>query len=188
MPLRSALRADAPHYTVENLGGIGGGVPTITGINASGQVSGDVVTATGTHAVRYTPGTGWEFLHGLDVRFSVANGINASGESVTTRLGWLHARIPVPGWFGRRGHRAIPGNFSQGFGINDDAVIVGVSSDVSGIAGFRPHRERRPLPYRRSAAASTFRAASTTRDRSPDPGSPVTASSAPFGSSPARRT
>ena len=138
MPLRSALRADAPHYTVENLGGIGGGVPTITGINASGQVSGYVVTATGTHAVRYTPGTGWEFLRGLDVRFSVANGINASGDVTgyyTTAGGLTHAYRYRDG-SGVEDIAPISGNFSQGFGINDDGVIVGVSSDVSGIAGF----------------------------------------------------
>ena len=70
MPLRSALRADAPHYTVENLGAIDGVVPTVTGINASGQVSGFVETSAGTRAVRYTPGTGWKFLKGLDARFT----------------------------------------------------------------------------------------------------------------------
>lgn len=138
MPLRSALRADAPHYTVENLGSIRGAVPTITGINASGQVSGSVSTATGTHAVRYTPGVGWEMLRGLDARFSVANGINAAGDVTgyyTNPQGFTHAFRYRDG-SGVEDIAPISANFSQGFGINDDGVVVGVSSDVSGLAAF----------------------------------------------------
>lgn len=138
MPLRSALRADAPHYTVENLGAIGGAVPTVTGINASGQVSGFVDTASGTRAVRYTPGTGWQFLPGLDVRFSVAYGINASGDLVgyyMNAAGFTHAFRYRDG-SGVEDIAPISGTFSQAFGINDDGFVVGVSTAPSGLAGF----------------------------------------------------
>lgn len=138
MPVRSALRADAPHYTVENLGTVAGAVPTVTGINATGQVSGFVNTATGTRAVRYTPGTGWQLLPGLDARFSVANGINASGDltgSYTTAAGFTHAFRYRDG-SGVEDIAPIFGSFSQAFGINDDGTVVGVSSDPSGLVAF----------------------------------------------------
>ena len=69
LPLREALRADQVQYTVEDLGTIDGLVPTVTGINASGQVSG-FVTFPGdeprdTRAVRYTNGLGWTYLPGF---------------------------------------------------------------------------------------------------------------------------
>ena len=138
MPVRSALRADAPHYTVEDLGTIRGAVPTVTGINASGQVSGFVNTATGTHVVRYTPGTGWQLLPGLDARFSVAYGINASGDLTgyyTTPAGFTHAFRYRDG-SGVEDLAPISGAFSQAFGINDDGTVVGVSSDPSGLVAF----------------------------------------------------
>jgi len=138
MPLRSALRADAPHYTVENLGAIDGVVPTVTGINASGQVSGFVETSAGTRAVRYTPGTGWKTLKGLDERFSVANGINASGDLVgyyTTAGNFTHAFRYRDG-SGVEDIAPISDNFNQGFGINDDGVVVGVTMSPSGLVAF----------------------------------------------------
>ena len=138
MPVRSALRADAPHYTVENLGAFSGAVPTVTGINASGQVSGFVDTASGTRAVRYSPATGWQLLPGLDARFSVANGINASGDLTGYYLnagGFTHAFRYRDG-SGVEDIAPISGNFSQAFGINDDGAVVGVSSDASGLVAF----------------------------------------------------
>ncbi len=60
---RQPLRADAAHYTVENLGDIGGTfLPTITGLNGAGQVSGYVNGPNGSRAVSYTPGTGWQYI------------------------------------------------------------------------------------------------------------------------------
>jgi uncharacterized membrane protein len=81
VPAGHSLRADAPVYSVEDLGTtIDGFVPTVTGVNAAGQVSGYVDRLDGTFAVRYTNGVGWTYLPGLDLAFSVANGINAQGD------------------------------------------------------------------------------------------------------------
>jgi uncharacterized membrane protein len=139
MPVRSALRADAPHYTVEDLGTFAGIVPTVTGINASGQVSGFVTLADhSTRAVRYTPGSGWQLPKELDIRSSAANAINASGDlagQYTAPDGSMHAFR----W--RNGSNLediapISGNNSQALGINDAGVVVGVSTDVSGFVAF----------------------------------------------------
>ena len=51
--------ANAPTYTIEDLGTVDGLVPTVTGINASGQVSGFVFTSTGSRAVRFVDPGGW---------------------------------------------------------------------------------------------------------------------------------
>lgn len=138
MPLRPALRADAAHYTVENLGGIAGAVPTVTGMNASGQLSGFVDTTSGTRAVRYTPGTGWQFVPGLEALFSLANGINASGDLAgyyTNAAGFTRA-FRYRDASGLEDIAPISGTLSQAFGINDDGVVVGVSSDPGGLAAF----------------------------------------------------
>ena len=52
VPWRQSVRADAAHYTIENLGLVDGTlVPTITGINASGQVAGYVTAPAGLRPV-----------------------------------------------------------------------------------------------------------------------------------------
>ena len=53
VPSAHRLGAEAPLYTVQDLGTIDGVAPTVTGINASGQVSGFVRGATGVRAVRF---------------------------------------------------------------------------------------------------------------------------------------
>src|SRR5258708_2309934 len=81
VPGGRSLRADAPTYTVEDLGTTSDGlVPTVTGINAAGQVSGYVSRPDGLRAVRYTNGVGWTYLPGLDSVYSAATAINASGD------------------------------------------------------------------------------------------------------------
>src|SRR6266536_703138 len=68
-------------YQIEDLGKtIDGFVPTVTGINASGQVSGYVSRTDGLRAVRFTDGTGWSYLPGLQSVYSVATAINANGD------------------------------------------------------------------------------------------------------------
>src|SRR5213595_2722402 len=69
-------------YQIEDLGATPDGlVPTVTGMNASGQVSGYVTRSDGgLRAVRFTDGAGWTYLSGLQNTYSVANGINASGD------------------------------------------------------------------------------------------------------------
>jgi probable HAF family extracellular repeat protein len=85
VPAAHSLKADAPVYTVEDLGTTSDGlVPTVTGMNASGQVSGYVVLdpldPSKSRAVRFTNGLGWKYLPGLDSVNSVATAINASGD------------------------------------------------------------------------------------------------------------
>lgn len=138
-PWHEAIRADAPLYTVQNLGSYLGEVPTIAGINAAGQVAGNVST-NGSQAVRYTDGSGWQALPGLDQSFSVATGINASGDVV----GW---RITSQGQFRAFRYRDLDGlkdidplpggSMTFGFGINDAGDIVGFSDSANGPGPFR---------------------------------------------------
>lgn len=139
VPGRQALRADAAHYTIENLGDIGGLLPTITGMNASGQISGYVNGPAGSvRAVRYSDGHGWEYLPGLD-SYSVATGINTSGDLVGyqvtpagsyaafryTDSGGVQAIDPMPN-----------GSMLLGFGINDHGDVVGYGDSDGFIVGF----------------------------------------------------
>ena len=131
LPMRQALRADQVQYTVEDLGTIDGLVPTITGINASGQVSG-FITLPGVpeganfRAVRYTNGLGWTYLPGLDGH-SVANGINAYGELTgyyVTAMGQQMAYRYTDA--GGVVDIALPdGAFSEGLAINSAGEVAG---------------------------------------------------------------
>ena len=83
LPVRNALRADAALYTVDDLQLLDGVAPTVTGMNASGQLSGYVTGSSGMpRAVRYTAANGWEYLSGTSTFYSVASGINSSGDIV----------------------------------------------------------------------------------------------------------
>src|SRR3954470_19548133 len=79
VPWQRTVRAEPPRYVVQNLGGFGLGVPTVVGINTSGQVVANGTDASGNGVVvRYSDGSGWQTLSGL-IGFQVATGINASG-------------------------------------------------------------------------------------------------------------
>ena len=117
-PWHQPVQADAAHYTIENLGTLGGLVPTITGINASGQISGFVEDAADTRAVRYSSGS-WSYLPGLETVNSYARGINDGGRD--RRRPVIHrrydARVPLP----RNGsvEQILPltgGSFTVGYG------------------------------------------------------------------------
>ena len=146
-PWHQSLRADAAHYTVENLGSLGGLVPTITGINAAGQVSGYVQGPSGPRAVRFTNGHGWEILQGLDNTFSLAFGINASGDLAGYYFnpdGALHAfRYRGVDAFGVVDDIApLAGGFmSFGFAINGAGDVVGYSYSSIGTTAFVAHRD-----------------------------------------------
>ena len=132
VPSWHTVRADAPHYTVQNLGTFKGLVPTITGINASGQVVGYVSTF-GSMAVRYTDSGGWQSLPGLDTDYSTATGINASGDVVGYHFGGGQLRAfrfrngavediaPLPG-----------GSSTAGFAINDLGAVTGYADTIGG--------------------------------------------------------
>lgn len=142
VPSLKSQGAATPHYTIENLGDFGGQVPTITGINASGQMSGVVG---GSHAVRYTPGVGWEDFPALG-GYSLANGINAAGDLVGYRVAPAGLRAfrysnsagvqdidPLPG-----------GTMSLGYAINTAGEVVGYGNTASG--EFRAFRAAPGLP------------------------------------------
>jgi probable HAF family extracellular repeat protein len=143
VPWRQSVRADAARYTVEDLGLVGGTLmPTITGINASGQVSGYVSGPTpGTlRAVRYTDGHGWEYLPGLDnTSFSIAYGINASGDLTGyhfTTAGTFRAFRYRDGSGVEDIAPLTGGSTTVGYAINANGDVVGYSDSPAGIVGF----------------------------------------------------
>jgi hypothetical protein len=140
LPVREALQADAALYTVEDLGQKDGAAPTVTGMNASGHVSGYVIGSSGMpRAVLYTETGGWQFVPGASSFYSVATGINDNGEVVgyhhtgTTFLAFryqeatgLSVIAPLAG-----------GSMTLGLAIDADGNVVGQSDSSSGNVGFR---------------------------------------------------
>ena len=138
VPTKDIIRASTTSYTVEDLGVIDGLVPNVTGMNASGQVSGYVYAASGPRAVRFT-GTQWEYVPGA-AAYSLAMAINDNGDvagyhfvpegfrafrytrssNVTTSI------APLTG-----------GTFAVGFAINANGVVVGYGDSPSGMRGWR---------------------------------------------------
>jgi probable HAF family extracellular repeat protein len=135
VPWIEAVRAEPPQYTVQNLGTFGGIVPAITGINASGQVVGNVVNSGLSQAVRYTAGAGWQPVHGLETAFySAAFGINANGDVVGF---YINSDFQIRAF---RARDSFPldeiaplqgGASSFGLGINDSGDIVGYSDTAT---------------------------------------------------------
>jgi probable HAF family extracellular repeat protein len=143
VPWRQSVRADAAHYTVEDLGLVGGTLmPTITGINASGQVSGYVNgPAPGTvRAVRYSDGHGWEYLPGLDnTSFSIAFGINASGDLTGyhfTTSGTYRAFRYRDGSGVEDIAPLTGGSLTIGYAINTNGDVAGYADTPAGLVGF----------------------------------------------------
>ena len=149
-PWRQETLADAPRYSIENLGTLDGLVPTITGVNASGQVSGYVAGPQGFRAVRYA-NSRWQTLPGLDTTFSLANGINDKGDLVGyyfTSVGELRA-------FRYRDSSGVEtiapfptGSITLGYGINANGDVVGNADRDGVIVGFiaRPGEDAVALP------------------------------------------
>jgi len=135
-PWRQAPQADTPAYVVEPLPtgpSIDNLVPGVTGINASGEITGTVSdNLRGSRAVRYTDGIGWEYVPGLTWG-STAVGINVNGDIVGTRVvgtkdhayrynagsATIDDILPISG-----------GTFTIGGGINDNGDVVGYG-DIS---------------------------------------------------------
>ena len=127
VPWHETVRAGAPLYSVQNLGSFNGVVPTISGINASGQVIGNV---NGAQAVRYTPGQGWAALPGLGTSFSFAMGINGSGDVTgyyINSVGQFRAFRYRDGFPVDDIAPLAGGSMTFGFGIDDADDVVGVS-------------------------------------------------------------
>jgi probable HAF family extracellular repeat protein len=144
-PVLAPVGADAPLYTIEDLGTIGGLVPTVTGVNASGQVSGFVIdTAGNSRAVRYSDPGGWSYVPGLESLASDTQDINAFGDVTgyvvtaegslrayryTATTGVLDLIAPMNG-----------GSYTMGVGINASGEVTGfgdTSNPADGTRSFR---------------------------------------------------
>lgn len=140
LPIRQALRADSALYTIEDLGLMGGFAPTVTGMNASGQVSGFVTGDSGLpRAVVYTNGRGWEDVPGTSSFYSVATGINDNGEVVGYHHNGVEFRAfrysPGPGL---TSIEPLPGGMmTLGRAIDALGNVVGQNMTPTGSVGFR---------------------------------------------------
>ena len=128
-------------YQIEDLGTTTDGlVPTVTGMNASGQVSGYVSRADGgLRAVRFTNGVGWTYLPGLQSVYSVATAINVNGDLAgyyfaPTGLGAFRY---VDG-IGVTAIAALPGgSYGIGFAIAANGDVVGYGNSSAGTRAWR---------------------------------------------------
>ena len=140
--LQSVLRpvgADAPLYTIQDLGTIDGRVPMVTGVNASGEVSGFVSGDAGPRAVRFRDGA-WSYVPGLESVMSVANAINDHGDLAGYEFtadgprafryvdgtGVVDLIDPLPG-----------GSATVGMAINNNGEVVGYGNTPDGNRGWR---------------------------------------------------
>ena len=139
-PATRPVLADGPGYTVTNLGTYSGAVPFVTGMNASGAVSGWAQTPSGDRALRYTDAGGWALIPGLESLAAYALGINDHGDVVgyATRAdgsmrafrytdgGGLEFIAPLAG-----------GTFTMAQGISNTGEIAGFGDSATGIVAFR---------------------------------------------------
>ncbi len=148
LPAMKRVGAEAPLYTVQDLGTLNGLVPQVTGLNASGEVSGYVNDPdTGPHAARFRDGA-WAYVPGLENRMSIALGINDHGDLVGYLLhdtGYWRAYRYVDGTGVEMIDPLPGGNSSFGMAINNDGEVVG-SGDTP--EGNRAWRASRGLPAR----------------------------------------
>ena len=131
--LGAPANAQAQRYSVTDLGTLGGGTSKGYGINASGQVTGEAVTAGGVfHAFLYTPGSGITDLGTLGGGSSTGYAINASGQVTgvaVTAGGTLHAFLYSNHVMRDLNSLIDPAlvvyvTLDSGKAINDDAWIV----------------------------------------------------------------
>ncbi|BBL58575.1 hypothetical protein [Methylomonas koyamae] len=112
----NTLTAQATTYSVTDLGTLGGGDSYARGINAIGQVVGDVYPAGNgaNHAFLYSNGA-MQDLGTLGGTYSYATGINASGQVTGYSAG--HAFLYSNGAMQDLG--TLGGTYSYAAGIND---------------------------------------------------------------------
>ena len=149
LPAKDIIRASTSSYTVEDLGTIGGLVPTVTGMNASGKVSGYVNAPAGPRAVHFT-GTAWEYVPGA-ATYSLAMAINASGDVAGYHLvpaGFLAFRYTAATGVTSTIAPLEGGSIGIGFAINASGEVVGYGDSSAGIRGWRakPGGATVPLP------------------------------------------
>ncbi len=158
VPTHHSLQASAPGYTVEDLGTtVDGFVPTVTGMNAAGQVSGYVSRPEGFRAVRFTNGVGWTYVPGLESVYSVATAINASGDLTGY---YMPAGLRAFRYVDGVGITTIPvlpgGTYGIGYAITANGDVVGYGNSAAGNRAWRASAGLPPLvPPVLSSTAST---------------------------------
>ena len=134
--LGTPANVQAQRYSVTDLGTLGGGTSKGYGINASGQVTGEAVTAGGVfHAFLYTPGSGMIDLRTLRGGTSTGYAINASGQvtgAAVTANGQLHAFLYTSG-NGMIDLGTLGGGTSKGYGINASGQVTGEAVTAGGV-------------------------------------------------------
>jgi len=138
-----ALRALPTSYTIQDLGTVPSGqVPFVTGLNASGQVSGYFdVSSSVEQSARYTSPSGWVVLTGgtLANSSNQTTGINDSGDVVGYRT--VGSETRAFRWHDGTGLEDIPqmsgGNFSNGLAIAANGDAVGWGNSSTGLHGWR---------------------------------------------------
>ena len=168
--LGTPANAQAQRYSVTDLGTLGGGSSKGYGINASGQVTGEAVTAGGVlHAFLYTPGSGMIDLGTLGGGSSKGYGINARGQvtgEAVTAGGVLHAFLYTPG-SGMIDLGTLGGGSSKGYGINARGQVTGEAVTAGGVLhAFYITRQRHDRPRDARAAVQAKGTASTRGARS----------------------
>ena len=135
-PNGTSAQADGPRYTIQIVNGIDGFVPTITGMNDAGQMSGYVTLADGTtRALRYSGGV-WSHVPGLDGVSSLAKAINVYGDLVGYESGGAIA-FRYSDAVGLTVIPSMPGASSAlPAAINADGDVVGSSSFGSETRGW----------------------------------------------------
>ena len=150
LPGRDAIRASGTSYTVEDLGTtIDGFVPVVTGMNATGQVSG-YVNVGSARAVRFTDRIGWEYLPDLPGD-SYAMAINASGDIAGYYVvaGWPRAFRYANGTGVVETIAPMTGgSMAWGFAINARGDVAGYGDASGAIRGWvaKPGGETVALP------------------------------------------
>jgi probable HAF family extracellular repeat protein len=140
LPAKDSIRASTSSrsYTMEDLGTTSDGlVPVVTGMNASGQVSG-YVNGGSARAVRFTNGVGWEYLP-VPGTESYAMAINASGD-----VAGYHVVGGIPRAFRYTNGATVAdtialvtgGSMAWGFAINADGHVTGYGDAAGAIRGW----------------------------------------------------
>jgi probable HAF family extracellular repeat protein len=139
--LATPLRADGQTYTIKNLGTIAGVVPHVTGINASGSVSGWYTAPNaGDRAVRYTEQGGWAQIPGLESLNSYALGINDHGDVVGYAIlanGSVRAFRYTDGGSVEFVAPMAGGTYTIASGINNGGEITGYGDTATSTTAFR---------------------------------------------------
>lgn len=148
-PALHSLPGAAAVYLVEDLGTTTDGlVPTVTGINAAGQVSGYVSGPAGLRAVRFTSGVGWAYLPGLQSVFSVATAINASGDLTGYYMPAGLRAFRYVDSVGVTTINVLPGGtFTIGQAIAADGEVVGYGNSSAGQRAWRTGPGLGVLPF-----------------------------------------